>query len=121
MTAKNDETHQRTAALYQVIDEVADLVATFDDRLQLVPTSAAGQCILTFTSPQTKAVLMISAQLKANDSLLISLAATGSDAPQPVTTAYEGSYDLKAIRQRLSLALAEWYGQIVRYSAQSRR
>lgn len=101
--------------VHQVIDEVAALVSTFDGRLRFEPTTAAGQCVVTFTTAQEDVQMTIFAAIDAANLVTLSCSTTMVHAKARQTeTVYQGAVDATKIRGQLSLALANWYGNVIR-------
>lgn len=100
--------------LKKAIDEAVDLVATFDGRLSFEPTTQAGHCIVVFSGAQREIHLQISAVIEAENLVKIH-GSTSSPMTAPESgILYHGEIDRSNIRNELSLALAKWYGNVIR-------
>lgn len=107
-------------ALFTIIEEVADTVATFDGRLGYTAVTTDGRCVLAFASAEKTAEIQIQAQVNRASvqngaNVQVTLARTSSDGtydkPQVV---YDGEFNASSVRHHLGAALADWYGRVIR-------
>lgn len=96
------------------IDEAVDLVATFDGRLNFEPTTEAGHCIVVFSGAQREVQLQIAAVIEAEKLVRIHGSTSSTTTAPESGILYHGEIDRSSIRNELSLALAKWYGNVIR-------
>lgn len=102
-------------ALYTVVEEVIDTVATFDGRFSYSPISPDGRCLLSFASRDTEFTLVVQAQLVDPDSVIITSCRLGGDRVQEEPRiVYFGPFNGASVRHHLGGGLADWYGKLVR-------
>lgn len=106
---------QRITSMYQLINEVADVIATFDGKFTFHPFSPDSDGVLQFAMGQNVVDLRLWAHVVDENQVEITLGwSTRDKRKQGHRAVYQGLYDKTLCRQSLSTALATWYGQAVR-------
>ncbi|GMA62393.1 hypothetical protein NZD89_21810 [Alicyclobacillus fastidiosus] len=97
--------------LVQMVEDVVDTVATFDGRIGYVQR-ADGRWDVTFRARDGEFQLTIfAATVKAGDVRVVA-AADGIPLDEG-DLVYEGPFDAKVVRYRISTSMALWYRQMV--------
>ncbi|QSO49416.1 hypothetical protein [Alicyclobacillus mengziensis] len=117
-------------ALYQLITDVVDTVATFDGRFSYTPTNSSGECLVTFATSSLVHTIRLTATVTEPGDVTVKFTdegaqpsdGSGSNEVQQPSSAdgykskilYAGPYRQSEIYQYVGAGLANWYGQTVR-------
>lgn len=103
-------------ALYDIVEEVVDTVATFDGRFTFTPVSSDGRCVLFFSTPAERVHLTIHARINEKNQVDISFQWSRENGiVEQHSVAYSGLFDKTAIRYQLGTSLADWYARAIRH------
>lgn len=128
-------------ALYQLITDVVDTVATFDGRFSYAPTDSSGECLVTFATSSLVRTIRLTAIVTEPGDVTVKFTdegeqprdGCGSNEIQQPSSAhassahgdkskilYSGPFRQSEIYQYVGAGLADWYGQTVRSQSANR-